>query len=356
MTLVPTNDRPTQFIQIDEEGCFSSGGVRLKDDGHGCDLFEAFHYDDQHRLRTADEQVVECFDAPFIVKSLGIDATGLAPRLSLKMPYGFESTAHPKDLSLDEWDRFHGYTESGIAFVLSRSAQMQLFNACDEYDDESITLKGETFTPGQWLAGDNSNAQPQFWNNIYETEEVPRFDLQAPSPALVDLLDRLKMPKCRVAVLGAGQGHDAAHFAERGHLVTAFDFSPQAIERIQKMYGHHKTLSTVQADVLNLPTSWNAQFDVVFEHTCYCAINPTDRNRLVTTWNRILVDRGQLLGVFFAMDKVGGPPYGGSEWEVRERLRKRYQFVYWSRTHASKPSRIGKEFVVLGTKLGMGDY
>jgi 2-polyprenyl-3-methyl-5-hydroxy-6-metoxy-1,4-benzoquinol methylase len=41
------------------------------------------------------------------------------------------------------------------------------------------------------------------------------------------------MPRCRVLVLGCGEGHDAAFFAQNGHIVTGVDISPEAITRAQ---------------------------------------------------------------------------------------------------------------------------
>ena len=338
----------TKFIQIDEEGYFVSQGLRVADDEYGRALFSALKYDTDHRLRTLDDAIVEAFDEPLVAQR--IDGARTPDHLKLTMPYSFSVEAPLDSFTLDEWNRVHGYTSSGIAFVLSRAAQWQFFEASDSYDDESVTFSGRTYHLGPWLQAQENNDQPQFWDEMYLEAEVPRFDLEKPAPALMDLLDRLKLPKMRIAVLGAGPGHDAAHFAERGHLVTAFDFSEQACSQLRKLYGHIQNLTILQMDVLKMPHEYDRQFDLVFEHTCYCAIDPADRNKLVHVWNRILTERGQLLGVFFSMDKIGGPPYGGSEWEVRQRLQKSYQFVYWSRTHASKPTRLGKEFMVLATR------
>ena len=95
----------------------------------------------------------------------------------------------------------------------------------------------------------------------------------------------------------------------------------------------------------------SGQFDMIFEHTCYCAIDPERRAELIQTYTRLLAPDGQLMGVFFVMDKHDAPPFGGTEWELRERLRKRYQFQFWGRWQHSVPARKGRELFVLARKL-----
>ena len=56
------------------------------------------------------------------------------------------------------------------------------------------------------------------------------------------------------------------------------------------------------------------------------------------------------MGVFFAMDKMQGPPFGGTEWELRERIKKHFHFIFWGRSHESIERRDGKEFVVYAQK------
>lgn len=331
---------------MDEDGYFNVAGERIYDAEVGRPWLESLEIDDQHRVRTQDQRILEAFDAPIVAQEIE-----LGPGLFLHGQYGFRAEVSLQTLRLDEWDRVHGRTLNDIPFVLARSAQEQLFEACEEFRDDALKLNGRWIPLPPWLGGEEAHAKSDFWQNIYETESVPRFDLQAPSPALIDVMERIKLPKSRVAVLGAGGGHDAAFFAERGHLVTAFDFAPSAIERLRSNYPRHN-IQTELADMLTLDHSWNRQFDVIWEHTCYCAIHPAQRNQLVRVWNRLLTERGQLLGVFFAMDKEGGPPYGGSEWEVRERLKKSYQFLFWNRCGKSKPSRLGKEFLILAQRKG----
>ena len=341
-------DKPDQqkFIQIDEEGRFMLGGVRTTDEDYGHDLLESLVRDEKNRILVESNGVwamVESFDEPYVVEMVEVADDG---QWNLIMPYGFVKPLNFETLCVDEWDRFHGHCDNGIPFVMSRKAQAEFFDLVDEFDDDSITVAGRKYELQPWLM-DNSDAMDDaFWNEIYKTEPQPKFDLGEPAKALSDVSSQLKLNKCRVAVLGCGKGHDAAFFAEQGHLVTAFDISPSAIEETNERYDHLKSLTTVQMDVFQPTPEYLGQFDIVFEHTCYCAIPPSRRNELMQVWKKLLAESGHVLGVFFAMDKRFGPPFGGSEWELRQRFQKDFDFTYWTRWQHSLPRRLGKEVVI----------
>ena len=288
---------------------------------------------------------VEAFDEPLV--ALDVELRGDIG--VLKANYGFSAHFALSSLVVDEWDRFHGHTKNGVAFVLNAKAQDHFFSQVDSYDDESFEWKGRHYSTPAWLNSGNEVTKSDFWSERYQKAETG-WDLAAPSPVFVDLLPRMKMPKSRILVLGCGAGHDAHFFAQQGHLVTAVDFSAEALARAEMNYGKPSTLQWHHADVFNLPKDWQGSFDLVVEHTCYCAIEPNQRNALVQVWRKMLHEQGQLLGVFFAMDPQPGPPFGGSEWEVRQRLQKPFQFLIWNRWQKSAGGRSGKELAVLARR------
>ena len=107
----------------------------------------------------------------------------------------------------------------------------------------------------------------------------------------------------------------------------------------------------IQADALALPSKFDQAFDIIFEHTLFCAIDPAKRNDLQRSWLRALVDHGHLCGFFFVSEKRNGPPFGGSEWELRSRFAKRFRTLYWRRLETSNPKRLGTELFVYLQKL-----
>lgn len=340
---------PDKFIQIDEEGYPLSQEIRIQDPQAGQEILTQLKIHEGGTLLSTFGGVpviVEAFDEPYIAQQILKNNS----QWSLLLPYGIELPFDLSSLTVDEWDRFHGYTETKIPFVMSRKAQVMFFDGLDEFDDDSVTSDGKKIeVPPYWPSRPDLE-KSNYWTQVYVEEVHPGWDLGEPAAALQDMLPRLKLSKSRILVAGCGEGHDAARFAQDGHVVTAVDFSEEAIARAKKNYAHLPNLHFITQDVFQLPASLDKSFDVVFEHTCYCAVNPQRRQELVRVWNRLLTDQGQLMGVFFTFEKRKGPPYGGSEWELRQRLKNNYQPIFWGRWQKSLPRRQGKELFIFMQK------
>lgn len=160
-----------------------------------------------------------------------------------------------------------------------------------------------------------------FWEARYQAGQTP-WDLGEAAPPFVSALNHpaLNTPALsgkpgRMAVVGSGPGHDAALFARAGWAVTGLDLSAAAVAQAMARYG--EVARFVEADLFNLPTDLTAQFDVVLEHTCFCAILPEQRAEYVQAVARLLKPGGSLLGLFWAHNEPGGPPFGTSEAEIR---------------------------------------
>jgi SAM-dependent methyltransferase len=336
---------PKKSLSIDEEGFPFFGETRIQDPEVGAEILQNLTFAENDAFMTelrGENYLVEAFDEPLVVQHIDLG------HAKIQVPYSVTHSIIKESLTVDEWDRFHGYTKSGLPFVLSRKAQAELFNSCDEFDDESITFDGIHYEIlPYWDA--RPKLEEEFWNNRYSSNETG-WELNEPAPAFADMLPRLKLPRSRILVLGCGSGEDAALFAREGHFVTAVDFSEEALQRAQAKFSGLNNIKFVKADAFKLPVIFEQAFDVVVEHTFYCAVSPERRNDLIKVWRRCLADGGQLMGVFFAMERKNAPPFGGTEWELRERLKKSFQFLFWGRWNQSVQQRNGKELFVLAQK------
>lgn len=338
-----------RYITINEEGLFVFDGQVLHDVESGRTLLENLQPAETHRWTTSYQGQpawVEYFDALLVARHV----SGLsAEEGEIDLPYEMKTRFRYDTLTIDEWDRFHGVDLKGRDFVFSRSAQVEFFELLDSFDDESVTIQGRRHLTPSWLSVLGDTRKDTFWTDLYKGGQ-DNWEQGREALALPDVLPQLKLSKARILVLGCGSGHDAAFFANQGHVVTGVDFSNEAIERAQTNYKSIENLSFVKADIFSLPEQWAGRFDLIFEHTCYCAISPERRNELVKVWKKMLQPQGHLLGVFFVMEKRQGPPWGGSEWEVRERLKKDFNFLFWTRWHRSIPGRKSKELVVYASR------
>lgn len=340
-----------KFLKIDEEGYFIlNDGARLEDEAVGRQWLSSLYVSEDKVLAKIDgfDVFTEAFDEALVIHHV----ENLKDQLKLIGPYGFNCFADLNSFCLDEWDRLHGLSDSGIPFVLSRQAQFEFFEQLEDYDDESITWQGRRIPTPSWLNPISFEPVEKFWSDRYQNNDTP-WDHAGPHPALKNVLPQLKLARQKVLVPGCGRGHDAAMFAEQGHIVVGVDFSADAVAEAKKLYGHLPNLNFVQADIFKFAQQNAGQFDLIFEHTLYCAIDPTLRTSLVKAWNQLLQPRGQVLGILFSFPKRNGPPFGGSEWEIRERLKKYFHFVYWTRWRLSSSRRQGIELVVLAQRLNV---
>jgi SAM-dependent methyltransferase len=355
---------PTRFLIVDEEGYFVVDGLRVADVNLGHDWMSRIRMDDRGRAILINEPdsrvIVEAFDQPLVALDAEVTIkTDGTPELKARFPYGFQAHLRFDSLRVDEWDRFYARTEDGVPVVLSRSAQSRFFQMATEYDDDSISFGEHTFETRPLFDEFEDATDAQWWDERYETGDT-RWDGAGAHPLLDSLIPPLKITRCRVLVLGCGAGHDAAWWERQGHIVTGVDFSQEAIDRARAQYGERDSLKWVQADAFKLPKDWSSRFDIIFENTMFCAIPPARREELVRTWWRLLTPRGRVIGLALVMDKLSGPPYGSSEWEIRKRLltapqhgasssrRARFLPLLWNREKKSSERRLGHElfFVV----------
>lgn len=340
-----------KYLIIDE-----SGDIFL--DPEGPPLTNALHIEEIHNsLRLTDkyaliaefleeEYFVESFDHPLHIIAIEIKEKNVL----LQTKHNTLFQANNEKWSVDEWDRFNGLTTSNAPFVLTKKAQEQLFNMVDSFDDEGFVINSEFINTPPYYIDTPLIEKPQYWIDVYTKESNPGWNLNEPAEGFKDMLPRLKLPKSRILVLGCGEGHDAALFAQAGHVVTAVDFSKEGIERGKQKYAHLSNLTFVESNIFDIPQDWNFTYDLVVEHTCYCSLPPDQRNELVRLYRRMLHDEGQLLGIFFAMEKRSGPPYGGTEWELRKRTESGFHYLFWGRLRNSLPRRQGRELFVLAKK------
>jgi SAM-dependent methyltransferase len=333
-----------QFLQINSDGLFIEDGQLITETEYGHQLLENLRIHQGQITTYLDEKqwIVEAYDSPFVALSLERSPT---KTWVIQCNYNFKASFDPKTLALDPWDRFLGTTEHNIPFVLSPTAQNTLFDLVDSFDDDSITIEGQRIPTPSWRISQPEISLPQYWDDRYERDSTP-WDLGSPAPALREYFPKLKLPRSRILVLGAGRGQDAALMAQMGNIVTAVDFSKQALQKARASFSGLTQIEWVEHNIFSLPTEFHQNFDIVLEHTCFSAIDPEEREDLVKMWRKCLAPGGRLLGIFYIHPQRNGPPFGASEWEIQKRLQSHFRILTWSRFRQSVPDRLGCELWV----------
>ena len=190
------------------------------------------------------------------------------------------------------------------------------------------------------------------WEQRYQSGDT-HWDKGAPSPGLVEFLhERPELPHGSVAVPGCGFGHDVRAWAEFGFNVSGFDIAPSAIVGAREQTGiweparaeKHRAVNTppiVLCDFLHDDAPF--QFDYVFEHTLFCAIQPAQRDHYVEALLRWIKPGGTYLAVNYIVCE-GGPPFPVDREELWRRFRPHFHLIdQW--VPRSYPNRTGRELM-----------
>ena len=187
---------------------------------------------------------------------------------------------------------------------------------------------------------------PTDWEARYQTKDMP-WEKGTPCPGLVDFLSTEPV-RGRVLVPGCGLGHDVRALAATADEVVGLDIAPSAVKAA-------RTFPTVGgesyelADLFALPTRLRGSFDWVWEHTCFCAIDPAMRTAYVAAVAGALRPGGHLLAIFYldpGQDHPeDGPPFGVSKAELDALFAPRFTLLREWLPQRAYPGREGREWM-----------
>ena len=193
------------------------------------------------------------------------------------------------------------------------------------------------------------------WDEQYRIGETPWDKGEAAPPLVAWLHGNPGSMTGTVLVPGCGTGHDvrAIATAETEATPIGLDLSATAIAACQQ----HLPIGSEQycvGDLYALPEALRGTCDWVWEHTCFCAIDPTRRDDYVTAVAMALKPGGQLLGIFYLDPYRGdhqpgsGPPHGCTIEELHDRFTGGGKFTIDAITtpKACYPERLGRERLV----------
>lgn len=138
-----------------------------------------------------------------------------------------------------------------------------------------------------------------WFEQLYKTADgdekaVPWADM-AVNPNLAEWLERqIAGTGKRAIVIGCGLGDDAEALSQLGFEVTAFDISPTAITWCQKRFPDSAVTYQV-ADLFEVPTAWQGEFDFVLESYTLQAMPQAVRDRAIPHVAALVRPSGSLL-------------------------------------------------------------
>jgi methyl halide transferase len=200
------------------------------------------------------------------------------------------------------------------------------------------------------------------WERRYRIGDTP-WEKGAPAPPLLEWIRTRGALDGSVLVPGCGTGHDVRAIAAASPeaVVVGLDIAEAALDEARRspLAGNEKYRL---ADICDLPIELTDRFDWVFEHTCFCAIDPARRPDYVRAIKRALTAEGALLAIFFLnpwdpgeAPERGGPPFGTTREELDALFGRDFVLVEEVLPQSAYPGREGREIVRLLRRLRSRD-
>lgn len=191
------------------------------------------------------------------------------------------------------------------------------------------------------------------WNSRYETGDTP-WEKGAPAPPLVEFLKKSVKDiwgDGRVLVPGCGTGHDVRALAAAGLHPLGLDLAERALA-LAKRHEPAGAEAYQLGDFLDPSWREGKSFSAIWEHTCFCAIDPSMRPEYAKASAELIKPGGCLIGVFFLTpndpeEKDEGPPYNSSISEIDERFAPWFEREQAWVPEKAYPGREGKEWIAI---------
>lgn len=192
------------------------------------------------------------------------------------------------------------------------------------------------------------------WEQRYRTGDTP-WEKGGPSPPLLEWIAHRGPLRGNILVPGCGSGHDvrAIAAASQSAQVVGMDIAPSALHQARQFsIAGHETYQL--ANLFDLPAVLIGRFEWVFEHTCFCAIDPQLRPDYVSAIMHALLPKGFLLAIFYLnpwdpgeAPEEGGPPFGVTREELDQLFAAHFDLVEELRPSVAFPGREGHEIIRL---------
>lgn len=182
-----------------------------------------------------------------------------------------------------------------------------------------------------------------FWDNRYK-ENTTGWDLGQVSPPLKAYIDQLDDKNSSILIPGCGNCYEAEYLIQKGFSsITLIDLSPTLMEQLRERFRNNVGVKIITGDFFN----HSGKYDLIFEQTFFCAINPALRKQYVSKMAELLNQSGRLVGLLFSREfENDGPPFGGSEKEYRILFESHFNDITFEHCYNSFPARMDTELFV----------
>lgn len=188
-----------------------------------------------------------------------------------------------------------------------------------------------------------------FWDDQYKSHTTG-WDLGKVSPPLKAYFDQLTDTPTKILIPGGGNSYEAEYLHHKGfNNVFVVDLSKTALGNIKKRVPSFPSSHLIQKNFFELDLT----FDLIFEQTFFCAIDPKLRALYAQKMAELLNPNGKLVGLLFD-DPLNRdhPPFGGNKLEYLGYFEPYFDIQTMEQAYNSHPKRAGRELFINLKKKG----
>lgn len=187
-----------------------------------------------------------------------------------------------------------------------------------------------------------------YWSQRY-TDQQTGWDIGHVSPPIENYINQLSNKELKILIPGCGNGYEGEYLHQKGFPnVYQMDLSKNALNNF-----HSRVPSFPEEHLLHQDFfRHNEKYDLIFEQTFFCALNPNLRSSYVQSMAKKLLPGGKIVGLLFNTPLfTDHPPFGGSKVEYIPLFEKKFYIKTMETAYNSIPPRADSElFIILEKK------
>lgn len=186
-----------------------------------------------------------------------------------------------------------------------------------------------------------------FWEKRYQQGSTG-WNVGTVSEPLKVYIDSLKNKSVSILIPGAGNSYEAEYLYNSGFTnVDVIDIAEQPLKNFKNRVPNFPNEKCIQTDFFK----WSKTYDIVFEQTFFCALDPSLRANYALKMSDLLKPNGKLVGVLFDFPFTkNGPPFGGSSEEYHTYFDPLFNIKKLEKCYNSIAPRAGNELFIIFEK------
>ena len=186
-----------------------------------------------------------------------------------------------------------------------------------------------------------------FWDKKYQSHQTG-WDIGSISEPLKCYIDQIKNKDIQILIPGCGNAHEAKYLLDKGFTnITIIDISETLIHILKEVFRDRNQINIIHGDFFEHQDN----YDLIFEQTFFCAINPNLRISYVKKMHQLLKKNGKLVGVLFDKNFESGPPFGGNQKEYIQLFSNNFNLKTFEKCYNSiLPRKNNELFIILEKK------